>query len=195
MGDSMRHEAGAGVDGFDTGDHSSHRRPSAVGADDQFRCYRGAVAEEHFGPLVGGGDDTGCFVSPAHSAGRQRVDEYVPQLATVYFRPSAGRAARPIEQHLALRIHDAFRVLGGADECTKGVVQIGAPQAQLAGVRFDVEQTALATYLRGDLSFIHLCWDTMKVQGAGENEATESGADDRSRHDVQRSSQWKTLGS
>ena len=132
-----------------------------------------AAAAERSGP--------GDLAVPAHGAGRQRVEQQVPQLGALHL----GSATRPVvgvvDEDGAVRVEHPVVLAALEDEPAEPLGQAGRGEGRLAGVVVDVEHPALGAGGGGGVGLVDRARDAAHSQDAGEDEAPETAPDDRDR--------------
>ena len=125
------------------------------------------------------GADPGDLAPPPDRAGRERVEQELPQVAAEHLGAAAGAVVGLVEQDSAVRVEHPRRLAALVDEAAELVEQAGRLQGELPVVLVDVELAALGAGAGRGLGLVDRRRDAVDVQDAGEGQAAEAGADDR----------------
>ena len=115
--------------------------------------YRGQLAETGAGVVVLRADDgagvagqkvdRGDLAAPPDRAGGQRVQQYLPQLASVDLGPSTVARVQLVDEHRAVLVEDPRRLATCMDDALELLEQPGRLQRPLPVVVMDVEHATL----------------------------------------------------
>ena len=171
-------ERRADVLGRRVGQQRPDARPRAVRADEQARGDGRAVGEGHLVPAVAERADTGDLAAPPDGAGRERVEQELPQVAASTSGrppvPSSGSSSRTVPCGSRTRVASAPRWMRPRNSSNR-------PAACKASCPLCSWMSSCRPGCgpRRGLRLVDRGRDAVDVQDAGEREAAEAGADDR----------------
>lgn len=91
---------------------------------------------------------TADLVTPPHGAGRERVEQNLPQVAALHLRASTGPVVGPVEPDGAVRVEDPQCLAALQNNGPELVRQPGRLDRELPVVVVDVQQSALGARRR-----------------------------------------------
>jgi hypothetical protein len=127
------------------------------------------------------GTDAADLVAPPDSAGRERVEQHLAQLAALHLGASTRAVVGFVQQDRPVPVEDPHRLAPLQDETPELIHQGRRLQGQLAVVIVDVEHPALRPRRRGGLRLADRRRDAVDMEDPGKRQPAEARTDDRDR--------------
>ncbi len=154
-----------------------YARPCAISANDQVKSFASTFPEhqlERFIVLL-----PGCaqFMIPADNTRRQRIQQHLPKLTSIYLWAIFSRNVSVDEQKLSVFVINSRLLIFITGDALEFGSQSGALDSKLARIHMHVERSSLRPNRRKLFPFEDRCINTIDVKNTSESQTARSCSD------------------